>query len=52
MFEKYGKYKVLPKFGEKNNGPERFGSGGLGEVFLAENIEEKGKKYILYYYFF
>ena len=44
MNEKYGKYKVHPKFGNDNNGLEKFGNGGVADVYLAENIEEKDNK--------
>ena len=45
MIEKYGKYKVLPKYGDYNNGLEKLLTSGAGDIYLAENVEEeKGKK--------
>ena len=46
MAEKYGDYKLLPKFGNKDNGFEQFGSGGFAKVYLAENENEKDNKKI------
>ena len=44
MSEQYGKYKIVYKFGNKENGKAQFGSGANADVFLAENEEEKDQK--------
>ena len=44
MCEKYGEYILLSKYGNGENGPEKFGHGGCGNVYLAESEIEKDNK--------